>query len=300
VGGVGEERRSLPPTLIEVNTLPAAHASEMVAVPARARYGGPAMRTRSVLAGALLALVAGPAVAAAYEIAPVPDGGSLRGMVRFAGPPPRLQSIAVNKNRDVCGDTKESEALVVEPDRGVRGTVVLIEGVARGKKPEHEVLIENAHCRFVPHVSAVMAGARARVKNADPVLHNTHGLLAVKGVQGRITVFNLALPNRDQVIDITKRLTRAGPVHVLCDAHTHMAAWLYVHDSPYLAVTDEAGRYRIDGIPPGQYTVTMWHEGFTPKGKDKDGRPVYDEPRSITRGVTIAPSGTATLDFELK
>lgn len=73
-----------------------------------------------------------------------------------------------------------------------------------------------------------------------------------------------------------------------------------MHDSPYLAVTDRTGRYRIDAIPPGTYAVTMWHEGFTPKGRDKDGRPVYDEPRSITREVTIAPWGTATLDFELR
>ena len=257
------------------------------------------MRTRCVFAAALVVVLAAPA-ARAYEVAPVPDGGSLRGVVRLAGLPPRLEPLAVNKNRDVCGDTKEPEALVVGPDRGVRGTVVLIEGVARGRKPEIEALISNTHCVFVPHVSAVMAGARARVKNADPVLHNTHGVLVVKGTQGRTTVFNLALPNRDQVIDITKRLTRPGPIHVLCDAHTHMTAWLYVHDSPYVAVTDEGGRYRIDGIPPGKYTVTMWHEGFTLKGRDKDGRPVYDEPRSIIREVTIAPSGTATLDVELK
>jgi hypothetical protein len=44
----------------------------------------------------------------------------------------------------------------------------------------------------------------------------------------------------------------------------------------------------------------MWHEGFRPKGVDKDGRPLYDEPRTITRDVTIAPRGAATVEFELK
>jgi hypothetical protein len=79
-----------------------------------------------------------------------------------------------------------------------------------------------------------------------------------------------------------------------------MFAWLIVHDSPYFAVTDERGAYRIDGIPTGAYKVTMWHEGFRPKGTDKDGRPLYDEPHTVSRDVTIAPKATVALDFELK
>jgi len=241
---------------------------------------------------ALLGLGAGPA--AAYEEIKVTDGGELKGTVRFAGTAPKLEPIRVNKNRDVCGDTKPSEALVVGADGAVRGAVVVVEAVARGKKAEGELLIDNHHCLFVPHVSAMMVGTRAKVKNSDPLLHNTHGF------QGKPTAFNVALPNAGQVIDITRRLTKPGVVRMLCDAHTHMFGWIYVHDSPYVAVTDDAGRYRIDGIPPGKYRVTMWHEGFVAKGADKDGRPLYDDPRSVTREATIAAKGTATLDFELK
>ncbi len=53
-------------------------------------------------------------------------------------------------------------------------------------------------------------------------------------------------------------------------------------------------------VPPGAYKVTMWHAGFRPKGADKDGRPVYDEPRTITKEVTIAPRAVATVEFELR
>jgi plastocyanin len=182
----------------------------------------------------------------------------------------------------------------VGAERGVRGSVILLEGVARGKKPGAEMVLDNNRCVFVSHVSAVMTGERVRVKNSDAILHNTHGFI------GKPTVFNLALPNRDQMIDITRRLTRPGVVRVVCDAHPHMSAWMIVHDSPYYAVTDERGAFRIDGVPPGSYKVTMWHEGFRPKGLDKDGRPLYDEPRTVTKDVTIAPGATATVDFELK
>jgi hypothetical protein len=244
--------------------------------------------------GALLAAVALAAPAAAYEVVTVAEPGILAGVVRFAGTPPRLEALPVNKNRDVCGDSKESEALVLGPDRGVRGSVILLEGVARGKKPAAEAVLDNHRCVFVSHVTAVMAGERTRVKNSDTILHNTHGFL------GKPTVFNLALPNKDQMIDITRRLTKPGVIRVVCDAHPHMTAWMIVHDSPYYAVSDERGAFRIDGIPPGSYKVRLWHEGYRPKGLDKDGRPLYDEPHLLSKDVTIAPRATATVDFELK
>jgi hypothetical protein len=251
---------------------------------------------RTMGAAAALAAVTLAAATAwgAYEEIEVRDGGRLTGTVKFSGTPPVLEPLPVNKNRDVCGDRKPSEALVVGSDHGVRGSVVLIEGVTKGKKNSGEVLLDNHKCLFVSHVTGAMTGTHARVRNSDPILHNTHGF------QGKPTVFNLALPNKDQMVDITKRLTKPGVVKVLCDAHPHMFAWMIVHDSPYVTVTDEHGAFRIDNVPPGTYKVTMWHEGFRPKGVDKDGRPLFDDPRTVTKEVTIPARGTATADFELK
>jgi len=246
------------------------------------------------LVSALLLTLACATPVVAYEEIAVKDGGSVTGVVRFNGTAPKLEPIAVNKNRDVCGDQKPSEALVVGPDKGVKGSVVLLEGVAKGKKGGGDVTVDNHKCLFIHHVTATAPGDRVRIKNSDPVLHNTHGRL------GKATVFNLALPNKEQMVDITKRLTKPGVVRVLCDAHPHMNAWMIVHDSPYYAVTDDKGAFKIDGVPPGTYKVTMWHEGFRPKGVDKDGRPAYDDPVTVTREVTVAPRGAATTDFELK
>jgi hypothetical protein len=242
--------------------------------------------------GLLVLAVAAPA--AAYEEATVSDGGALTGVVRFRGPAPKLEPLAVTRNRDACGERKAPEALLVGPDGGVQGSAVVIEGVERGKQNGPALTLDTLQCGFVPHVAALMAGTRARVKNADLVIHHPSGLM------GRSTVFNLALPHKEQVIDVTRRLTRRGVVRVLCGVHPHMSAWIIVHDNPYVATTDEHGRFRIDVIPPGTYTVTMWHEGFRPKGTDKDGRPVYGEPLTVTRAVTIAPGAIATADFEIR
>ena len=246
------------------------------------------------LAALGLLLLAGPASAAAYEVVAPADGGVVQGTVRFVGTPPRLEPIPVNKNRDLCGERVPSEALVVGPDGGVRGAVVRIEQVTRGKPGGADVVLDNQRCLFAPHVSAVGPGDRVRVRNADAILHNTHGVL------NRTTVFNLALPTKDQAIDITRRLTKPGVVRVVCDAHPHMSAWIVVHDSPYVAVTDARGAFRIADVPPGTWRVTMWHAGFRPRGRDKDGRPLYDEPRTVTKAVTLAARATASVDFELR
>lgn len=251
------------------------------------------MRLIRRLMVAALALLAAPPPGLAYVEAPVPEGGTLAGRVRFTGEPPRAEPIPVRKNSDVCGEHKASQALMVGPGKGVRNTVVYLEGVERGKKaPDLE--LDNARCLFVPHVAAVMAGAKVRVKNGDTVLHNTHGFL------DRLTVFNVALPNKDQIIDITQRIKKVGVVDVQCDAHTHMRAWLVVRDNPYFAVTDDSGQFRIADIPPGRYRVVVWHEGWMVMGKDKDGRPIYDAPRVLTQEVTVPAKGETTLDLELR
>jgi plastocyanin len=246
------------------------------------------------LAPAVLLLAAAAAPAAAYEIVPVAGGGALTGRVTFAGTPPRPEPAPAGRDREACGDDTAPAPLVVGPDRGVAGGVVLLEGVRRGKKPDAEVVLEARGCAFTPHVTAAMAGERAQVRSADDVVHNP------RGVRARTTVFNLALPHRDDTIDITRRLERAGAVHVVCDAHPRMSGWIVVHDSPYVAVSDAHGAFRIDAIPPGRYRVALWHEGYRRRGRDADGRARYETPRLVTKAVTIAPGATATVDFELK
>lgn len=242
-----------------------------------------------------LVLALGTPLAWGYEVVDVKDGGSLTGTVKFVGEPPKQNPIPVKKNRDLCGDAVPSEALVLGPNKGVKHAVVWIEGITKGKNLDTtEVVLDNAKCLFAPHVGAVAIRGKAAVKNSDPILHNTHGFLE------KVTVFNLALPNQGQVIDITRRLKKPGVVEIQCDAHTHMRGWLVVLSDPYFAVTDASGAFKITDIPPGRYKVTAWHEPWKVVGQDKDGRPIYDKPVVITKEVTIPPRGEAKVDFELK
>src|SRR5207247_4512933 len=114
---------------------------------------------------AVLALTASAAQAAYEEIAQK-DGGTLSGVVRFAGTPPKLDPLPVHRNREVCGEQKASEALVVGPDRGVRGSVVLIGGVAKGKKATGEALLDKHRALFVSPASALARWEQPRATHS--------------------------------------------------------------------------------------------------------------------------------------
>jgi hypothetical protein len=66
-----------------------------------------------------------------------------------------------------------------------------------------------------------------------------------------------------------------------------MSAFILVFAHRYFAMTDDDGRYRIENVPPGTYTVEVWNE--TVRG---------DPPR---RTVTIGEAGGDTdADFSIK
>ena len=63
-----------------------------------------------------------------------------------------------------------------------------------------------------------------------------------------------------------------------------MNAFILVFSHPFFAVTDAEGRYRIDNVPPGTYTLVAWNEGVT----------------SESRPVTVPDGGAAEADFTLR
>ena len=205
---------------------------------------------------ALSATVAGvPVAARGYETVAVGDGGSIRGKVLFQGAAPAKKKIILTKDREVCGSgVREVDLILVGPDRAVQEAVVYLKNVERGKaweKSSGVPHIDNVKCDFKPHVQIISAGD-FEIVNSDPVLHNTHGFY------GKLTAFNVALPNQGQ--RIKRQLKKSGLVRVECDAHGWMLGWVYVADNPYHAVTARDGTFTIKDVPPGSYTLVTWQE----------------------------------------
>jgi plastocyanin len=180
--------------------------------------------------------------------------GTVAGTVRLAGAPPARPALRVFKNQEVCGKSVADDRLVVGPGGGVRYAVITLVGVRGAKKPERDltVVLDNRGCRFEPHVQTAEVGQWLELRNSDPILHNADARI------GQETLFNVALtPGRQ----LRKPLARAGLVAITCDVrHTWMNAFIDVADHPYHTVTDAYGTYELRDVPPGTYTLRIWHE----------------------------------------
>jgi hypothetical protein len=200
-------------------------------------------------------IVASVAPARAYDAIPVTNGGTIQGKVTFPGSPPPKKKIIPTKDREACGSApREVDQVLLGPDKAVQEAVVYLKSVEKGKaweKASKTPEINNLKCDFQPHVQVIAAG-EFEIVNSDPVLHNTHGFL------GKVTVFNVALPNQGQ--RITKPLKKPGLVRVECDAHGWMLGWVHVAENPYYALTAKDGTFTIKDVPPGSYTLVAWQE----------------------------------------
>ena len=106
---------------------------------------------------------------------------------------------------------------------------------------------------FVPHLVAITTGGEVAFPNSDETYHNVFSL-------SRERSFDLGRYPSGQSKSV--RFDRPGIVRVFCDIHSHMSAYVLVFSHRFFAITDDDGRYRLDGLPPGTYTVVAWHERF--------------------------------------
>ena len=177
----------------------------------------------------------------------------------------------IERRPDIADATPSGPRDVSDLRRGV----VYLESAPQKAFEEREsrrAVMDQRNETFVPHVVAVMTGTVVDFPNSDKTYHNVFSLSKPKRFDlGRYAA------GRSQSV----RFDRPGIVRVFCDIHTHMNAFILVFNHPFFDLTEVDGRFRLDDIPPGSYTVAGWYEGET----------------RITRQVTV-PSNTI-VDLEL-
>jgi len=140
--------------------------------------------------------------------------------------------------------------------------------------PEEPVVVDQAGMTFEPHVLPIVIGTTVDFLNSDAFMHNvfTPDKCAEK--------FNLGSWPKGQ----TRSYTFKQPCDavLLCNVHPEMEAFVIAVPTPYFAVTDRAGAFKIEDVPDGTYTVKVWH----PKLKE------------ISQEVTLA--GETALDLQLE
>jgi len=117
--------------------------------------------------------------------------------------------------------------------------------------------------------------------------------------------YNLPFPFTDKVI--SRQMTNAGVVNLRCNGgHVWMNAEMIVAPHPYYAVTDENGKFALTDVPPGQYEIVAWHEGWGVVREEsaydvlterRVQRPVFTPSRSWQKSVTVTANGNSVVEF---
>jgi len=203
--------------------------------------------------------------------------GTVRGVVSFEGTAPQPRKLTLVSECSAQHDGPVYLDSVLAADGKLQNVFVSIKSGYDGWKvpepPSTEVSIDQSGCLYRPRVVGVQAGQPLVILNSDPLLHNVH-------TQAKDNdTFNQAMPQQGTRLE--KTLWEREKVHVKCDVHPWMSAYIGVEPHPWFAVTDAAGAFTLENVPPGEYVVEAWHEVYGTK----------------TATVTVAPKASALAAF---
>lgn len=224
------------------------------------------MNLRSIIATtALLSFVSLSAESLAYQEMEVTNGGTIQGKAVLTGrmPPPRLYHLILFPNVDMCAEVDTDDEMnrvlddfKISEDNGLKDVVIALERVEAGKPFNKEpVLINSEECKFSPDVSAVRQGEVFKVNNVDAVMHNSQVYQAERGK----IITNLPVPPEEVIDGVVRFQGKFRIFQMICGMHEFMQTWGYRVQNPYYFITKLGGEFKLDNIPPGDYTLSAWH-----------------------------------------
>jgi plastocyanin len=234
-------------------------------------------RSRAALVALALAVACGGDGGKPRARTPTPldhaTTGSIAGQVFIDGPTPAMGTINFGSFGECAsqhdGPVPTGDLLV--HDGKVHNAFVYVQdglGDRVFAVPDTPVEIDQKGCLYAPRVAGAQVDQAVRYVNSDALLHNVHG------TPKDSSAWNVSLPRQGAERQIRVDHPEVM-VSVRCDLHPWMQGWLGVVDHPYFAVTDADGRFALRDVPPGDYTLAVWHEKLGTK----------------TTRVTVAPKG---------
>lgn len=174
--------------------------------------------------------------------------GSITGSVHTAAK--ARSSIALPEGvRKVCGDSIGDQSLLIGPNGELANAVVWVDDAApTPAEGRPSPLLDQRQCAYQPPVLVAHTGAKLKVKNSDPLMHNVRAS----------ELFNVGMPIENQTIE-RPLPAEPGPVKVVCDVHPWMRADVMVLPHDQWAITNAEGRFTLRDVKGGARPLKVWH-----------------------------------------
>ena len=215
-----------------------------------------------IFSGMLLLALAVQVSQRVVKAAP-PSGTGVSGMVKVDGTAPHQKPIDMSKEPTCAAIHKDhpvtTEGVVAGTDGSLANVVVYIsEGWSGGDVSSNpDPVFNQKGCQYQPHVMAVDENQHFKVTNSDQTSHNIHPMPAPGGQNHE---WNKSQPPGAAPIDSSWPAQEVA-IHVKCNIHPWMSGYMVVVKGPY-GISDDKGSYKIDNLPPGNYTLTAWQETY--------------------------------------
>jgi polysaccharide lyase family 4-like protein len=229
-----------------------------------------------------------PAPVQAYTPTAVVNGGVVEGTVTWKSPPRAPATLPG------CGRPVPNPTLRISPTGGLRDAVVYLADIGTGK-PASPLggVIEARGCGFTPHLQvAAPIGAALLLSNGDVENRSVR----IRPLGKRQWIFDQTLSTHRET---AMPLLAGGFYEVSDTAHPQASGWVVVPSHPYYAVTDDNGHFRIDDVPPGTYTMVIWHEPVALGMEDDTGIALHSTTVEGKARVTVQASATTRRDIDL-
>jgi len=185
---------------------------------------------------------------------------NVTGKITYRGARPSRKIISMDADAK-CEQANGNKPVYNEPiltgkADGLANAFVYVQSGLEGKKfepPKETVLLDQKGCMFVPRIIGIQAAQPLDVKNSDNVAHNIRPM-----PKNNRQWSDEQPPGAPDAVHKFARTEVMIPVK--CNVHEWMHAWIGVVENPYYAVTGPDGSFELKGLPPGEYTVAVWHE----------------------------------------
>lgn len=151
-----------------------------------------------------------------------------------------------------------------------------------------EQRIRQKDLRFDPDFVVVPVGTTIAFENLDQEIHNIHS-------RSKTNRFDTGAHMPDTITRVTVK--NPGAVPLRCRTHETMRGLVYVAPSPYFAVTDERGAFRITGVPEGAYHVEAWHSRVSPDEQAQARATVTVAAAPVTVALQLRASAAPGVDL---